>query len=44
MNVEKDDLSIEERSQEYKDREITIRMLSMKDDEFLLDKCKYNES
>ena len=42
--MDKDKKSSEERSQEYSDRSITVRMLSMKDDDFLLDKCKYYES
>jgi hypothetical protein len=44
INMDKDKKSAEERSQEYSDRSITVRMLSMKDDDFLLDKCKYYES
>ena len=44
INLEKEKMSPEELKQEYDDRSITVRMLSMKDDEFLLDKCKYDES
>lgn len=44
LNMDKEKLSDEELIQEYQNRSITIRMLSMKDDEFLLDKCKYYES
>ena len=44
INMDKEKKSAEEISQEYDDRSITVRMLSMKDDDFLLDKCTYYES
>jgi hypothetical protein len=42
--VEKEQKSAEEISQEYLNRKIVVRMLGMKDDDFLLDKCSYYES